>query len=172
MAALPPFSIAKMYFISKRIWCKKRLKNIYNLLANYLMQQILINQLQLSLKMPRAKILPIRARSSICLGRSRITVIYEKQFELNSIPKGKITLKIVNKLFYCIKILKSQLYIAHRSFCAKFSCRITLNPPKIISPRIFDVQIYVWSLFKAQEVYFSENERFMVHGSSLPNYLS
>ena len=43
MAAPTPFSQAKMYFTSKRIWCKKALKNIYNLLANYSMQQILIN---------------------------------------------------------------------------------------------------------------------------------
>ena len=41
MAALTPFSQAKMYFISKRIWCKETLKNIYNLLANYSMRQIL-----------------------------------------------------------------------------------------------------------------------------------
>ena len=43
MAALIPFSQAKMYFISKRIWCKEALKIIYYLLANYSMQQILIN---------------------------------------------------------------------------------------------------------------------------------
>ena len=36
-------------------------------------------------KCQRAKILPIRARCSICFEMSWITVIHEKYFELNSI---------------------------------------------------------------------------------------
>ena len=43
MAALTSFSEAKMYFTSRRIQCKEALKNKYNLLANYSMQQMLIN---------------------------------------------------------------------------------------------------------------------------------
>ena len=39
IAALIPFSQGKMYFISKRIWCKEALKNIYYLLANHSMRQ-------------------------------------------------------------------------------------------------------------------------------------
>ena len=41
---------------------------------------------------------------------------------------------------------------AHRSFCVKFSCLIrNLEPSKnhIKSPQIFNVKIYICSLFKA-----------------------
>jgi len=91
MAALTPFSQAKMCFISKRIWCKEALKNIYNLLANYSMQQILIYKLVIAIaKCQRAKILPIRACCSICLERSRITVIYENSLNSVRLHKGKL----------------------------------------------------------------------------------
>ena len=164
MAALTPFSLAKMYFISKRIWCKKELKNIYNLLANYSMRQILINQLQLSLSATSKDFTYTRALFNLFRKVTNYRNL-RNQCELNSIAKGKITLKIVNKLFYCIKILKSHSIHSTQVILHKIqlSYERTLNPRKIISPRIFIVQIYVWSLFKAQEVYFSENERFMVH---------
>ena len=37
MAALTPFSLAKIYFISKRILSKEGLKNVYNLLGSFLL---------------------------------------------------------------------------------------------------------------------------------------
>ena len=37
MAALTPFSLAKMYFTSKRILRKEGLKNVYNLLGSVLL---------------------------------------------------------------------------------------------------------------------------------------
>ena len=83
MAALTLFSQAKMCFISKRIWGKEALKNIYNLLANYSMQQILINQLQLSLSANEQRFhLYVRAVQFVQKGHE--LPYSRKQFELRA----------------------------------------------------------------------------------------
>ena len=78
--------------------------------------------------------------------------------------------RALTKLFYCIKNLKFPLYtancveklklvflseVAHKSFCVKFSgliSKLKILEKSYQSPRIFNVQTYVWSLFKAKKI--------------------
>ena len=70
----------------------------------------------------------------------------------------------------CFKILKFVFLseVMHMSFCVKFSGLINqfrILEKSYLSPQIFNIQIYIWSLHKAFE-------RFMVRQWSLPNYFA